>query len=229
MIQINFLDFNRATGLLGLLVLSIAVSLVFFSIAYFSEGAGWSGAAEDEEDEGYEEIAGNWYTGGVIALVLAGLLFAVSVTLLIINHIRVKKSREFNEPKRLLWNIFDLNRLPGLLALILIPTGTVFFTNGFIYKAEAWRWENAATKSWHYSEASAWHTSAMWMYLIAIFMVCGAAFLLVYNFWVIRKYKRNLVPEQAGLALHPRPPHGYETESAFEDRQFPPSSDYPPP
>ncbi|MDP6155734.1 MAG: hypothetical protein QGH39_06260 [Candidatus Thermoplasmatota archaeon] len=99
---------------------------------------------------------------------------------------------------------------------MMIPTGAVFFTNGFIYKAEAWRWENAATKSWHWFEASAWHTSAMWMYLIGIFLVCGAAFLLVYNFWVIRNYKRNLLQEQVAEPPEPRPPYGFEHEPPVE-------------
>ena len=217
MARINFLDLNRASGLVGLLLLSIAVSLVFFSIAYFSEGAGWSDAADKEDKNDYDEIAGNWYTGGVIVLVMANLLFAVSGTLLVINFLRTRKARKFNEPHKLLWNIFDLNRLLGLVTLMMIPTGLVFFTNGVIYKMEAWRWENAATKTWHYTEASAWHTSAMWMYLIAIFLVCGAAFLLLYNFSVIRKYKRSLLSEQAGLHQQPRAPYGYEPASEIEE------------
>ena len=227
MVRINFLDLNRASGLVGLLLLSIAMSLVFFSIAYFSEGAGWSGAADKEDENDYDEIAGNWYTGGVIVLVLASLLFAVSGTLLAINFLRARKARKFNEPHKLLWNIFNLNCLSGLFALIMIPTGIVFCTNGFIYKAEAWRWENAATKSWHFTEASAWHTSAMWMYLIAIFLVCGAAFLLVHNFWVIRKYKRSVLEEQYVVASQPRPPYRNEPTHGIKDEQYPSSPDYP--
>ena len=101
MVRINFLDLNRASGLFGLLLLSIAVSLIFFSIAYFIEGAGWSNAAEEEEED-YGEIAGNWNRGGTIALVLAGFLFVGSGVLFLKNFLYARKVRELIEPKKLL-------------------------------------------------------------------------------------------------------------------------------
>jgi len=191
--RINFLDLNRASGLFGLILISVAVSLVIFSIVYFVEGAGWSDSGEDDED--FDDIAGNWYTGGIIALVLAVFFFIGGGVPLVANIISTRRNRKENIQQKLLLNRFDLDLLWGPLPLIMIPTGMVFIFNGILYKIEAYKWENAATPDtiWKLHEASAWHTSAMWMFLIAIFLICGAAFLLLLNFWVVRRKKREKV------------------------------------
>ena len=153
MARLNFLDLNRASGVMGLILISLAVTLLIFSIIYFMEGAGWSDSTDDDED--FDDIAANWYTGGIIALVLAVLFFIAGGVLLVVNFISTRRNKRESINAKLLWDRFDLNLLWGPLPLIMIPTGLIFLFNGVLYKIEARKWEIAATKSWHFSEASA--------------------------------------------------------------------------
>jgi len=216
MVRINFLDFNRASGLMGLILISLAVTLLIFSIIYFVEGSGWSDSSDDDED--FDDIAANWYAGGIISLVLAVFFFIGGVVLLIVNFVSTRRNKREGITLKMLWNRFDLNLLWGPLPLIMIPTGLIFLFNGVLYKIEARKWENAATANtiWKLREASAWHTSAMWMFLIAIFLICGAAFLLLLNYWVVRRCKKvSPDPDVAMVHQQPRPPYGYGNDEEF--------------
>jgi len=90
--RIGFFDFNRATGFFGMVAISIAITLLVFSAIYFSEGAGWAGA-DDEEGEGYDDIAANWYMGGIIYAVIGSLLLVAGLVLIIVNKVAARKGR----------------------------------------------------------------------------------------------------------------------------------------
>lgn len=207
MVKIRFLELNKATGFLGIIFVSLAITLVVFSAINFVEGAGWSEAADEEGDEGYRDIGGNWYVAGVIASVTALGLLVTGAVLLAINRRGVGKSPGGGKPHSTFLYIFDLNRIEGSLAGVMIPTGLVFLVNGIFYKIEAKVWERSAEasgKMWHLREASEWHTGAMWMYLIAIFLICGAAFLLVLNWRLVKREKRSASSDGKRSELAPR-------------------------
>ncbi len=122
--------------------------------------------------------------------------------------------------------IFDLDRISGILPLIMAPIGPIFILNGILYKREARIWENTATKQWHYNEASAWHTSAMWMYLVAIFLLCGAAFLLLYNWRATKKYRISMEQYEGDLNDHSSDVYANAVPSERELDPPPPPYEY---
>ena len=87
------------------------------------------------------------------------------------------------------FSAFDFNTIKGFLGLAMPSTGLIFVIHGFTYKAEAYKWENAATSNtvWYLNEASNWHTSAMWMFIIASLLICGGFFLLVMNYRSLKR------------------------------------------
>ncbi len=72
-------DFNDSTGYLSVIFVCIAISLVLFSLAYIVEGVGWLG------DETHSWVGWNWLKGAGIAVVVAGVLAGISITLLSSN------------------------------------------------------------------------------------------------------------------------------------------------
>ena len=223
--RIGLFDFNRATGFFGMMSISIAITLLVFSAIYFSEGAGWAGAA-DEEGEDYDDIAANWYMGGIIYTVIGSILLVAGLVLVIVNKVSTRKGKEEGAAARMFLGIFDLDRISGILPLIMAPMGPIFILNGILYKREAWIWENTATKPWHFNEASAWHTSAMWMYLVAIFLLCGAAFLLVYNWRATKKYKMANGRHGGELAHESPDAYMYDVPSDRDPNPPPPPYEY---
>lgn len=151
-------DFNESTGYLSVIFVCIAVSLVFFSLAYVVEGVGWLG------DETHSWVGWNWLKGAGIAVVVAGVLAGISLNLLGSNTSRQERERP-------LFGKLDLNRKKGLIGLASLSVSVVFFFNGIIYRQEAMRWYWAGTGegiNWMLNESSAWFTSSMVMLLIGI-------------------------------------------------------------
>ncbi|MFH1275506.1 MAG: hypothetical protein ABIH82_00180 [Candidatus Woesearchaeota archaeon] len=169
--MLNKFNFNKKEGYLGLISLSFAITLFCFSIIYFMEAFSWM-----QENS---NIAGNWFTG-------AGIMLIIGFILIITAGIWLKKAKEPQTKKSL-----DFNKLKGLLGICAIPVGLIFILQGIIYRIEGakWFWSgvNTATE-WHLAEASAWFTSSMYMFIIGAILVCGGALLLVLEY---RKPNKN--------------------------------------
>ena len=165
-------DFNDSTGYLSVIFVCIAVSLVFVSLAYLSEGIGWIG------DETHSWVGWNWLKGAGIAVVVAGVLLGIAITLLNSNAGR-------QERKQPLFGKLDLNGKKGLLGLASLSVSAVFFFNGITYRQEAARWYYAGVAqgiNWFFNEASAWTTSAAIMLFIGI-ALSAAGWILIALEW----------------------------------------------
>ena len=185
--KLDKFDFNRTTGIIGLVFLSLGISFLFFSIAYITEAVGWLEAFIEDGDQDFQGISQNWFIGGGISIGV------VLISLLLSLFLLRKNMREVEEiastTKNYFMNLFDFNEWSGILFLCLVPVSFSFFFSGFLYQREAIIWELSAISSgviWYLREASAWRTDAMIMFIIAIIEISSAAFLLVYNWNLVK-------------------------------------------
>ena len=181
-------DFNHKTGIFSVIFISIATSLLFFSLAYMFEGLGWLSAYEDEEIDLYLDVGWNWIRG-------SGAAFVVALILLVISFVLLKKNRGQAQRKSPLFGKLDLNGKKGLLGLVLISVSAAFFFSGILYRIESANWLYsgiAQGKTWFLEEASAWATSAYVMIMIGIFL-SAAGWILIAVQW---KKKTKLLNSQ---------------------------------
>ena len=182
-------DFNHKTGIFSIIFVSIAVSLIFFSLAYMIEGVGWISAYDDEAKDFYLDVGWNWVRG-------SGIAFGFTLILLIISIILLIKNRRLSQRNRPLFGKLDLNGGKGILGLIFLAVSFIFFLNGGIYRIETTKWFNAALRSgqtWFLNEASSWATSSFIMILIGI-LLSAIGWILIAVQWKKHKHK----PEDTG-------------------------------
>ncbi len=165
-------DFNDTKGILSVVAVCIAISLVLFSLAYISEGIGWLGDSE------HGWVGWNWLRGAGIAIGIAAALGFIAKGWLAKNASNTEKARP-------LFGKLDLNAQKGLMGLAALSVSTVFFFNGIFYRQEAFRWLWAAQAnsiSWMFTESSAWFTSSMVMIIIGI-VLSAAGWILIALQW----------------------------------------------
>lgn len=188
--KLDKFDFNRTTGIIGLVFLSLGISFIFFSIVYITEGVGWLEAFIEEGDQDFQWISQTWFIGGGISIGVVIISMFLSLYLLRKNVGEVEEIG--STPKSNFMNLFNFNEWSGIIFLCLVPVSFSFFFSGFIYQREANIWELSAQSSgiiWYLYEASAWRTDAMVMFIIAIIEISSAAFLLVYNWNLVKNPK----------------------------------------
>jgi len=169
-------DFNNPTGYFSVILVAIAISLLFFSLAYMSEGLGW--ISGDSPDDISLDVGWNWIRGSGITFIIAIVLFGVSASLLNKNH----KLSKWGSP---VFGSLDLNQPKGLLGLTSLSVAFVFFLNSGIYRLEALRWYYASFssgQSWFLTESSSWITSSYIMALIGI-ILAATGWLLLAKQW----------------------------------------------
>lgn len=167
-------NFNHKTGWGGLLLLSAAISLCFFSLAYMMEGQGWLSAYDEERNDLYLDIGWNWIRGSGVAFLFALALGGWGISLL-------RKSKRQGQAKPV-WGKLNLNHKKGALAVVFLSVGFTFFFNAALYWWEAEKWFVAGAESarpWFFAEASAWVSSATTMTFIGIVLEALALVLLV--------------------------------------------------
>lgn len=185
--KLDKFDFNRTTGIIGLVFLSTGISFIFFSIAYISEAVGWLEAFIEYGDQDFQWISQNWFIGGGISIGVVLISLLLSMFLLRKNMGEVEEIG--STTKKYFMNLLDFNEWSGILFLCLVPVSFSFFFSGFLYQREAIIWELSAQSSgiiWYLYEASEWYTDAMVMFIIAIIEISLAAFLLVYNWNLVK-------------------------------------------
>ena len=171
-------DFNHTTGYWGVIVVSIAISSLFFSLAYMLEGVGWLLAYDAESNDLYLDVGWNWIRGSGVAFVVALVLFGISIRLL-------RKNRHLPKRRSPLFGKLDINQMKGLLGLVFLSVAVVFFFNGGLYRIEAEKWFYSASRpgqAWFPEEASDWVTSSYVMLLIGILMAT-AGWILIAMQW----------------------------------------------
>ena len=176
-------DFNHITGYCGVILASIAISSLFFSLAYMFEGIGWLSADDAESNDLYLDVGWSWIRGSGVAFVVALVLFGISILLL-------RKNRHLPRRRSPLFGKLDINQEKGLLGLVSLCVAFVFFFNGGLYRIEAEKWFYAASRpgqAWFLEEASGWATSSYVMLLIGI-LLAAAGWILIAMQW---KAKQN--------------------------------------
>ena len=114
-------DFNHITGYCGVILVSIAISSLLFSLAHMFEGIGWLSADDAESNDLYLDVGWNWIRGSGVAFIVALVLFGSSILLLRKNlHLPRRRSSLFGK--------LDINQSKGLLGLVFLCVAFVFFS-----------------------------------------------------------------------------------------------------
>lgn len=157
-------DFNKPSGWVSVIFVSIAISLLVFAGVYLYEGIGWLEAAKEDSISSSADIGWNWIRG-------AGIAFATAIILLIISVYALSKNKKVNKPAKPLFSKLDLNSSKGLLGVVFLSVSFVFFLNAGLYRIEVIKWFAAAlatAQEWYFTEASIWLAASTTMAIIGI-------------------------------------------------------------
>ena len=159
-------DFNKWTGWLSIIFVSIGISFVIFAVVYFIEGNSWLAAYKDEAIDTYQKIGQNWVRGAVIAL-------ASSAGLFFLSSIMLGKNRRTLGVKPPIWGRLDFNNRKCAAGLVFFAVAFTFFFNAALYRYEYTIWVLsgiAEAKEWYFVEASSWASAMTYMALIGAFL-----------------------------------------------------------
>ncbi len=159
-------DFNKWTGWLSIIFVSIGISFVIFAGVYFAEGFSWLASYKEEAIDSYKEIGQNWLRGGVIAL-------ASSMFLFFLSSIMLGKNKNTQGTKPPIWGRLDFNNRKCAAGLVFLSVAFTFFFNAALYRYEYTIWVLsgiAQAKEWYLVEASKWATAMTYMALIGAFL-----------------------------------------------------------
>ena len=160
-------DFNKKSGWISVVFISIGISLLVFAAVYLFEGFGWLST--------YAEVGWNWIRG-------AGITFVTAFILLVVSYLMLRKNKEATEISRPLFNRLDLNQSKALLGLTLASVALVFFFNAALYRIEVVKWVSAAielNRTWYLEEAASWVSAASTMQIIGILLEAAGLILIV--------------------------------------------------
>ena len=186
-------DLNKTSGCLSIIFASIAISLFIFSLVYMFEGGGWISAYDEDPNDLYLDVGWNWVRGSGVAFIVAMVLVIISTILLSKNKRsdteRSNDKRRNEKRASYLLGKLDLNKKKGFVGLVLVSVALTFLANGVLYRIEYANWLYGgiySAQGWFFEEASAWASSAYYMFLISILLATVGSFLLV------MEYKRNI-------------------------------------
>jgi hypothetical protein len=175
---VNYLkrfDFNKKSGWISVIFISIGISLIIFAAVYLFEGFGWLSAYKAEPLDAYVEVGWNWIRG-------AGIAFVVALILLIASFLMLWKNKAKTSISTPLFGRLDLNQSKPLLGLTLASVALVFFFNAALYRLELVKWFFAGlelNRPWYLSEAASWASAATTMLLIGILLEAAGLVLIV--------------------------------------------------
>lgn len=187
-------NFNKASGYLSLIFISIAISLLVFSLVYMSEGIGWISAYDDDPNDLYLDVGWNWVRGSGVAFLVAVVLIVISFILLgknkinnikYSNKLKTSSQNKFSSKSDYLFGKLDLNNKKSFTGLVLLSVALVFLFNGILYRIESTNWLYGGiynAQGWFFEEASAWATSSYYMFLITILLATIGSLLLVIQY-----------------------------------------------
>jgi hypothetical protein len=155
-------DFNKKSGWISIIFVSVGISLLIFAGVYLAEGLSWLSAENEQQLDVYEGVGWNWVRG-------AGFAFASALVLLVASLAMLSKNKQARGRAKPLFSRLDLNAGKGLLGLVLLSVSLVFFFNAALYRIEVIKWVYAAvelSRSWYLDEASGWVSAATTMAII---------------------------------------------------------------
>ena len=168
-------DFNKKSGWMSVVFISIGISLLVFAAVYLNEGFGWLSAYKEEQLDAYAQVGWNWIRG-------AGIAFIVALILLVASFLMLRKNKETGGLSSPLFGRLDLNQSKALLGLTLASVALVFFFNYALYRIEMVRWFWAGlelNRTWYLDEAASWATTASIMGIIGILLEAAGLVLIV--------------------------------------------------
>lgn len=168
-------DFNKKSGWISVVFISIGISLLVFAAVYLFEGFGWLSAYKEEQLDAYAEVGWNWIRG-------AGIAFVIALILLVACYMLLRKNKENPAISKPLFNKLDLNQSKALLGLILASVALVFFFNAALYRVEVVKWVASAIelkRTWYLKEAASWVSAASTMQTIGILLEAAGLILIV--------------------------------------------------
>ena len=160
-------DFNKKSGWISVVFISIGISLLVFAAVYLFEGFGWLST--------YAEVGWNWIRG-------AGITFLIALVLLVASYKMLRKNKETTAISRPLFNRLNLNQNKALLGLTLASVALVFFFNAALYRLEMVTWFFAGlelNRTWYLEEAASWVSAASTMQIIGILLEAAGLILIV--------------------------------------------------
>ena len=126
MVRVPFFSMNRPTGIIGLSLVIVSLTWIIFSILYVLNGFGWDGS---------KLVKTVWIVFGFVLLALSMIILVSGAILTFANHRTWRKEMEGDDeglpPESVTY--FDLNRVEGFLAVLMLPLSTVFLINGIVY------------------------------------------------------------------------------------------------
>ena len=168
-------DFNKKSGWISVVFISIGISLLIFAAVYLFEGFGWLSAYKEEQLDAYAEVGWNWIRG-------AGITFVVALVLLVASYKMLRKNKETTAISRPLFNRLDLNQSKALLGLTFVSVALVFFFNAALYRIEVVKWVSSAIelkRTWYLEEVASWVSAASTMQIIGVLLEAAGLILIV--------------------------------------------------
>src|SRR3972149_2153271 len=96
-------DFNKKSGFVSVVFISIGISLLVFAAVYLFEGLGWLSAYKEEQLDTYGQVGWNWIRG-------AGISFVVGLILLVVSFLMLRKNKATTSLANPLFGRLDLNQ-----------------------------------------------------------------------------------------------------------------------
>lgn len=168
-------DFNKKSGWLSVVFISIGISLLVFAAVYLLEGFDWLSAYKEDPLDAYADVGWNWIRG-------AGIAFVVGLILLVISFVMLRKNKATTILVKPLFGRLDLNQNKALLGLTLASVALVFFFNSAIYTLEVHKWFFAAlelNRTWYLNESASWAADASTMRMVGIILEAAGLILIV--------------------------------------------------
>lgn len=176
-------DFNKKSGWISVIFISIGISLLVFAAVYLFEGFGWLAAYKKEPLDAYAEVGWNWIRG-------SGIAFVVAIILIVVSLLMLRKNKENTGISRPLFGRLDLNQIKALLGLTLASVALVFFFNAALYRIEVVKWVASAIelrRTWYLAEAASWVSAASTMQIIGILLEAAGLILIALSWkWKTR-------------------------------------------
>ena len=207
MVKVPYLSLNRNMGIMAVAFVVMGLAWSVFSLIYVTIGLGWDGS---------DAMGFAWMAMGGVILFLSLPLLIAGGGLMLANY-RARKKEIAGDEEEPPVKLFDLNRIEGVLALVMVPLSVVFLINGVVfyvvYKA-MWDPKNIEAKRM----AMDFKGGATWLFVLMVGLWIAAGICLFLN--------RYFVMEQEGVPQakkdKKKPPKKEDKPKKKRDRPLPP-------
>jgi hypothetical protein len=218
MVNVPFLSMNRPTGIIGVALVVISLAWMVFSMIYIIYGIGWDGSAA---------VGMVWLVFGIIILVMSVMSLVGGGAVTFLNH-RLWKREAAGDDKDLpppAIKYFDLNRIEGFLAVLMLSLSKVFLVNGIVFyivNKAMWEPGNITAKRM----AQNFKVGATWMFVFMFGLWIAAGICLFINKYYLME-QEDMPPKkkEGSKPKKDKPPKKKEEDKPKDKKPLPP----PPP